>query len=114
MPYKSKPANKVTPHSWDKDVHKYKVVETVKPVGEVEELDQYVFVIRVRIGKYNAIYQNCPANKILDKKTSDPTFYVDIKSEVLRDILRAVLIEVRGINLREDKPAVWPHPIQTR
>ncbi len=81
-------------------------MESVEPVGEVEELDQYVFVIRVRIGKYNAICQNCRTNKVLDKNTSDPTFYVDIKSQALRDILRAVLKEVPGINLREDKPAV--------
>jgi len=36
----------------------------------------------------------------------DPTFFVDIKSEALRDILRTVLQDVNGICLREDKPAV--------
>lgn len=36
----------------------------------------------------------------------DPTFYVDIKSEGLRDILRTVLQDVNGICLREDKPTV--------
>lgn len=43
----------------------------------------------------------------LDKKTSDPVFYVDIKSERLRDILRTVLQDVHGVSLREDKPQVW-------
>ena len=36
----------------------------------------------------------------------DPTFYIDIKSEGLRDILRTVLRDVNGICLREDKPTV--------
>jgi hypothetical protein len=42
----------------------------------------------------------------LDKKTLDPTFYVDIKSEGLRNILRTVLQDIRAVNLNEDKPAV--------
>lgn len=44
---------------------------------------------------------------MIDKKTLEPTYYVDIKSEGLRDILRTVLGGVRAINLNEDKPAVW-------
>jgi hypothetical protein len=40
-----------------------------------------------------------------DKKTGDPTFYVDVKSEELRDILRVILRDVRGVSLNEDKPA---------
>lgn len=48
----------------------------------------------------------------LDKKTLDPTYYVDIKSEGLRDILRTVLRDIRTVNLNEDKPTVSasPHP----
>ena len=43
---------------------------------------------------------------IIDKKTLDPTFYVDIKSEGLRNILRMVLQDIRAVNLNEDKPVV--------
>ena len=42
----------------------------------------------------------------LDKKTLDPIYYVDIKSEGLRDILKSVLRDIRTVNLNEDKPAV--------
>ena len=35
----------------------------------------------------------------------DPTYYIDIKSEGLRDILRLVLRDIRTVNLNEDKPA---------
>jgi hypothetical protein len=37
---KSNSADEFIPHSWDKKEYKYKV-----------ELDQYVFVVRVRIGE---------------------------------------------------------------
>ena len=37
-------------HSWDEKAYKYKIVESTVPSGEVEELDEYVFVVRVRIG----------------------------------------------------------------
>ncbi len=48
-----------------------------------------------------------PADKDgLDKKTLDPTYYVDIKSEGLRNILRTILRDIRTINLNEDKPTV--------
>lgn len=42
----------------------------------------------------------------LDKKTEEPIYFIDLKSEALRDILRTVLQNVKGICLREDKPTV--------
>jgi len=42
-----------------------------------------------------------------DKKTLNSTYYVDIKSEELRDILRTVLRDIRAVNLNEDKLVVW-------
>lgn len=42
----------------------------------------------------------------VDKKTKEPTFHVDVKSEELRDILREVLKDVYGVSLMEDKPSV--------
>jgi hypothetical protein len=40
------------PYSWNEKAYKYKIEESVKAVDEVGELDQYVFVVRVRIGEY--------------------------------------------------------------
>jgi len=41
-----------------------------------------------------------------DKKTSEPTAYIDIKSKDLRDILRTVLRDIRAASLEGNKPAV--------
>lgn len=43
---------RLLPRSWDEKEYKYKVVESTTPSGEVDELDEYIFVLRVRIGKY--------------------------------------------------------------
>ena len=43
----------------------------------------------------------------LDGETSYPLFYVNIKSEKFRDILRIVMQDIHGVSLREDKPQVW-------
>jgi hypothetical protein len=48
---KSNSANDSTPHSWNDKEYKYKV-EDSPPDAEVNELDQYVFVVCVRIGEY--------------------------------------------------------------
>ncbi len=47
-----------------------------------------------------------PDDNSLDKKTKEPIFHVDVKSEELRDILRDVLKDVYGVSLIEDKPSV--------
>jgi hypothetical protein len=44
--------------------------------------------------------------KGLDRKSEEVIPYIDIKSEGLRDILRAVLQDVKAISLMEDKPSV--------
>ncbi|KAL2058743.1 hypothetical protein ABVK25_000034 [Lepraria finkii] len=74
---------------WNEKTGRYETVES-SPPGEVEGLDEYVFVARAWI----------------DNKPSDPVFYIDVKSDKLRDILRTVLQDVHGVSLREDKPAV--------
>ncbi|KAF2193617.1 P-loop containing nucleoside triphosphate hydrolase protein [Zopfia rhizophila CBS 207.26] len=86
----SKLAYKKVDEVWDKNAYKYKIAEPVAPTGEVTELDQYVFVVRVRI----------------DKSTKEPTSYIDIKSELLRDILRVILRDVRVVSLAEDMPSI--------
>ena len=52
------------------------------------------------------MHTSLPDENGIDKKTMDPTYYIDIKSEGLRDILRTVLRDIRTVNLNEDKPAV--------
>lgn len=42
---------------WDKTASKYKTVESAAPPEEVTELDEYVFVVRVRIGQSMRIYE---------------------------------------------------------
>ena len=47
------------------------------------------------------------ANNYLDKKTDDETFYIDINSEQLQEILREVLQGVKGICLEGEEPIVY-------
>ena len=58
-------------------------------------------LVRTLVPLYNSL-----AEDKVDRKTSEPTYYVDVKSEGLRDILRTVLRDVRAVNLNEEKPAV--------
>lgn len=37
--------------SWDKEEYKYKLVESLTPPDEETEYDQYIFVVRTRIGE---------------------------------------------------------------
>ncbi|CRG92464.1 ATP-dependent zinc metalloprotease FtsH homolog [Talaromyces islandicus] len=74
---------------WDPKEYAYKVSDS-PPVQDVTKLDEYIFVVRRRI----------------DKKTDDATYFVDIKSPGLRDILRVVLKEIGTVDLETDKPAI--------
>jgi len=55
--FKPNSTNNIPSCSWDAKEYKYKIEESEQPGGEVDELDQYVFVVRVRIGEY----QSCRA-----------------------------------------------------
>ena len=48
----------LTSYSWDKMGYKYKVVESLAPPDEVNELDHYIFVVRTRIGEYLSLHPN--------------------------------------------------------
>ncbi|KAG4427614.1 hypothetical protein IFR05_016902 [Cadophora sp. M221] len=72
---------------WNEKENKYKIEES--SIAKGSTYDEYVFV-RTRI----------------DKDTKELTFYVDVNSEELRDILREVLKDVYGVSLMEDKPSV--------
>ncbi|KAK5936733.1 hypothetical protein PMZ80_010996 [Knufia obscura] len=76
---------------WNRKDYEYKIVEA-PAVEEVNDYDEYLFVVRVRVR--------------VDKSTEKATKYVDIKSTVLRDVLRLVLRNVRTVSLNEDRPSI--------
>jgi hypothetical protein len=100
-------ANKLLSSSWDGKAHTYAIVESLKPADQVTGLDLYIFVVRRRVGQYiNAASSSLANCKSPDKKTKVTTCYVDVKSELLRDILRDVLNDIKGISLNESKLSV--------
>jgi hypothetical protein len=96
--------------SWDKEEYEYKIVESLIPLDEETEYDEYVFVVRARIGESPNL---CAKLSFLtarpDKKDEKVTRYIDVKSVELRDVLRSVLKDVNGMCLRAEKPSVRPH-----
>lgn len=74
---------------------------------EVTDLDEYMFVVRARTGKsMESWHVSMLRREIPEKGASEQLFYVDIKSNGLRDILRIVLRDVHGLSLGEDKITV--------
>lgn len=51
-------------------------------------------------------YFSLADSALVDKRTKETTCYVDIKSELLRNILKDILKSVRSISLDESKPSV--------
>jgi hypothetical protein len=47
---KSTYADMILLYSWDEKAYKYTITESPKSIDESNELDQYVFVVRTRIG----------------------------------------------------------------
>ncbi|KAL2376051.1 hypothetical protein RJZ90_007765 [Blastomyces dermatitidis] len=93
---------------WDKDNSKYKIVDSVREDKAIDDLDQYIFVVRNQLGK-KYILNSCShlvADSISDRMTKETKTFVDIKSEVLLDVLREIVADVRAISLREDKPSI--------
>ncbi|EGC45029.1 conserved hypothetical protein [Histoplasma capsulatum var. duboisii H88] len=78
---------------WDKNKSKYKIVDSVREDKAIDDLDQYIFVV------WNQ----------LDRMTKETKTFVDIKSEVLLDVLQEIVRDVRAISLCKDKPSVLFH-----
>ncbi|RSL40789.1 hypothetical protein CEP54_016019, partial [Fusarium duplospermum] len=81
-------AYKHVEETWDDKAYKYKIVEATQPGAG--DLDQYVFVARDRI----------------DRATQEKTTFIDIKSAILRDVLREGCRDFRGISLAGDTPSI--------
>ncbi|KAL2370698.1 hypothetical protein RJ035_006172 [Blastomyces gilchristii] len=79
---------------WDKDKSKYKIVDSMREDKTIDDLDQYIFVVRNQ----------------LDRMTKETKAFVDIKSEALLDVLREIVKNVRAISLCENKSSVLFHP----
>jgi hypothetical protein len=84
------------------------IVDSAALPEAVTALDEYVFVVRARTGRSMKRWQYLGAEiENADKQTFEQVFYIDIKSEGLRAVLRIVLRDVCGLSLREDKVTVW-------
>ena len=93
--------------SWDTATFKYKLAESPQKLsGGKDDWEEYLFIERRQFGSLIPHTTMLMLMKPLDKKNVNFSTFLDIKSEVLRDILREVLKDVRGVNLREDKPTV--------
>lgn len=90
--------------SWDDKTYKYTVVESPKPKG-IDNLDQYVFVVRGRVGMYS-LGAKAETDNLTDKQSKETTYFVDINSFILRDASREVLHGVPGISIMEEKLSV--------
>ncbi|EXL66523.1 hypothetical protein FOPG_17297 [Fusarium oxysporum f. sp. conglutinans race 2 54008] len=86
----NRPAGTENPEcsSWDDKTFKYKIVEDNQ--SSVGNLNQFVFVARDRI----------------DRRTQGKTTLIDVKSTVLRDVLREGCRDFRGISLAGDTPSI--------
>ncbi|KAI1932539.1 hypothetical protein LOZ66_006834 [Ophidiomyces ophidiicola] len=75
---------------WDKKASKYKIAESIVDDSNLDDLDEYVFVIREHI----------------DSESKESTTFIDVKSDALRDILRDLLRGTKAVSLMEVKPSI--------
>ena len=60
--------------------------------SKVDAYNKYIFVVCIYISKYKGSYWIYITNsKTIDKKTKRITYFINIKSKGLRDILRSIL-----------------------
>ena len=95
-------------YSWDVKDYKYKIVESLTPKDDVAELDEYIFLVRKRLGKLLAPLKEITVTDLMieDKKITEPMVFIDVNLEHLREVLKVVLKDVTGINLKEDKLSI--------
>ncbi|KAK5936536.1 hypothetical protein PMZ80_011223 [Knufia obscura] len=78
---------------YDRKIHNYKLKETVQSDPKTDQWDQYVFNVR----------------RQFDTSARYLATFVDIKSKHLRDCLKEVMGEIKGVSLVAEKPAVDPN-----
>ena len=77
---------------WDQSIHNYKLTETVDD-PDADEWDQYIFTVRRKFD-WEHKYQDTQ---------------VDIRSKPLREALKHVMSDVKGVSLVQDTPHIDPN-----
>ncbi|KAF2089738.1 hypothetical protein K490DRAFT_37021 [Saccharata proteae CBS 121410] len=77
---------------WDRTIHNYKLKESAED-PEADEFDDCIFTVR-RCFDYENKYKHT---------------LVDIKSKLLREALKEIMKDVKGVSLVEDNPAISPN-----
>ena len=78
--------------SWDKDTYGRKLVDSLEDSSKKKDkYEEFIFVVRRQYDDRNMHYK----------------IFIDIKSELLRDVLRQVLLGIPTVSLHGDKPEVW-------
>lgn len=77
---------------YDRKIHNFKLKETVQDDAEQDQWDQYVFTVR----------------RTFDVSHRLSGTFVDIKSKYLKECLKDVMGDAKGINLVSEKPALDP------
>jgi hypothetical protein len=80
-------------HRWDAKDHKYKIVVSLKPKLKSESWTNMCFF-------FGTAWVSClhPREMIVtepmteDKTTTEPTTFIDVNSEHLRDVLKIILL----------------------
>jgi hypothetical protein len=88
----SKVAFKRVDQLWDQSIHNYKLTETVDD-PDVDEFDQYIFTVRRKFD-WEHKYQET---------------LVDIRSKPLKEALKHIMSEVKGVSLVQETPHIDPN-----
>lgn len=88
----SKVAFKRVDQLWDQSIHNYKLTETIDD-PDVDEFDQYIFTVRRKFD-WEHKYQET---------------LVDIRSKLLKEALKHVMAEVKGVSLVQETPHIDPN-----
>lgn len=88
----SKVAFKRLDELWDSSIHNYKLTET-KDDPDADEWDQYIFTVRRKFDWEHKYLETA----------------VDIRSKPLKEALKHVMSEVKGISLVQDTPSIDPN-----
>lgn len=77
---------------WDKEIHDYKITDTV-PHTKRDKYSSFIFTVR----------------RVFDYENKYVETVIDIKSILLKDALTEIMGEVKGVSLVEDIPEVDPN-----
>ena len=77
---------------WDKNIHDYKITDTV-PHTKTDKYSSFIFTVR----------------RVFDYENKYVETMVDIKSILLKEALTEIMGDVRGVSLVEDVPEVDPN-----